>query len=117
VGRGIRHHAGIWLFGGDEVVNHHTTICVGTVSHLDPEILKVQPGADLYYVAGADVQEQIDSALLEDLHCYRTVVFVGGEAAKREAEAYGVVWIEDTPAVNEELLEFWRTTPAVCDSP
>ena len=98
-------------------MTHHTTICVGTVSHLDPEILKVQPGADLYNVVGSDVQEQIDMALLDHLHCWRTVVFVGGDEARREAQAYGVAWIEDTPAVHDELMEFWRTTSPVCDSP
>jgi hypothetical protein len=74
---------------------HHTTICIGTVSHLDPEILGAQPGVDLHHVAGADVQDQIDMALLDHLHCVRTIVFVGGDQAKREAQAYGVAWIED----------------------
>ena len=100
-----------------EIETHHTTICIGTVSHLDPAITKKQPGVDLFYVDGADVQEQIDSALLEHLHCQRTIVFVGGEQAKREAEAYGVRWIEDTPTVNEDLLRFWRDTVPEWDSP
>lgn len=100
-----------------EIDTHHTTICIGSVPTLDPEILKAQPGVDLYYAVGADVQEQIEVALLDHFHCKRTVVFVGGEVAKHEAWAYGVAWVEGTPAVNDELLKFWRITPPVCDSP
>jgi hypothetical protein len=62
------------------------------------------------------LQDQIDMVLL-DLHYQRTVVFVGGEQARREAEAYGVKWIEDTPAVNEALLQFWRDAVPELDSP
>ena len=100
-----------------EIEIHHTTICIGTVSYLAPDVVKTQPGVDLYRAAGADVQEQIDMALLDHLHCWRTVVFVGGDQARREAQAYGVAWIEDTPAVNRKLLEFWCNTPPGCDSP
>jgi len=100
-----------------EIETHHTTICIGTVAHLDPAITKQQPGVDLFQVEGADVQDQIDSALLEHLHCQRTIVFVGGERARREAEAYGVKWIEDTPAVNDALLKFWRDSVPELDSP
>jgi hypothetical protein len=63
------------------------------------------------------VQEQIDMALLEDLHCQRTIVFVGGEQARREAEAYGVKWIKNSPTVNEDLIRFWRTSEPKLDGP
>jgi hypothetical protein len=100
-----------------EIETHHTTICIGTVSYLEPNALREQPGVDLYYVSGADLQDQIDMALLDHLHCQRTIVFVGGEQARREAEAYGVHWIEDTPAVNDALLLFWRDAVPELDSP
>ena len=100
-----------------EIETHHTTICIGSVSNLDLVVLKAQPGVDLYHAAGADVQDQIDMALLDQLHCQRTVVFVGGEVAKREAKAYGVKWIEDTPAVNDALLQFWRDAVPGWDGP
>ena len=96
---------------------HHTTICIGLVSNLDLGMLKAQPGVDLYHVVGSDIQDQIDMVLLDHFHCERTVVLVGGEEARREARAYGVVWVEDSPTVNSELLEFWRITPPVCDYP
>ena len=88
-----------------------------TVSNLDLDRLKAEPGADLYFVSGADVEEQVDMALLDHFHCYRTVVFVGGEQARLEAQAYGVTWIEDTPAVNEALLQFWRNAVPGLDCP
>jgi len=96
---------------------HHTTVCIGTVSNLAREKLKAQPGVDLHRIDGHDIADQIDMALLDHLHCWRTVVFVGGDEARREAQAYGVAWIEDTPAVHDQLMEFWRTTSPVCDSP
>jgi hypothetical protein len=99
------------------VGTHHTTICIGTVSNLDPERLKAQPGIDFYFASGADVTEAIDLALLDHLHCQRTIVFVGGEQAECEARAYGVKWIEDTPAVNEALLRFWRNSVPELDCP
>lgn len=100
-----------------QIGTHHTTVCIGSVSNLDLERLKAQPGVDLYHVSGPDVPEAIDLALLDHLHCQRTIVFVGGEQAKLEAQAYGVQWIEDTPAVNDALLEFWRTSTPELDSP
>jgi hypothetical protein len=95
----------------------HTTIVVGKVAHLDPEKLKEQPGVDLYYVSGADVGEQIVMALLEDFHSIRTMVFVGGEQARREATEFQIAWIEDTPEINDALLKFWNETPPVWDCP
>jgi hypothetical protein len=101
-----------------EIETHHTTICIGTVSYLDPAISKQQPGVNLYRIDGGDVcQQQIDMALLDHLHCQRTIVFVGGDQARREAKAYGVRWIEDKPSVNEDLLRFWRETTPVLDFP
>ena len=63
-------------------MTRHTTICVGTVFHLDPEIVRMQPGVDLYHVDG-DAQDQIDTVLLDHLHCWRTIVFVSAEGAMR----------------------------------
>jgi hypothetical protein len=100
-----------------QIVVHHTTICVGAVSNLDPDRLLAQPGVDLHYISGPDGPEAIDLALLDHLHCRRTVVFVGGEEASLEARSYGVKWIEDTPVVNEALLEFWRTATPELDAP
>ena len=106
-----------WGCKGMKIETHHTTICIGAVLHLDPAITKQQPGVDLFQVDGADVTEAIDRALLEHLHCQRTIVFVGGEQAKREAQAYGVSWIGDTPAVNEDLLRFWWNAVPEVDCP
>ncbi len=100
-----------------QIETHHTTICIGNVPHLDPDLLKQHPGVDLYFVSGPEMREPIDLALLDHLHCRRTIVFVGGEPARREARAYGVKWIEDNPAVNEALLEFWRNAVPEVDSP
>ena len=100
-----------------EIETHHTLICIGIVANLDTALVKQQPGVDLYQVSGTDLGNQIDMALLDQLHCQRTVVFVGGEVAKREAKAYGVKWIEDTPAVNDALLQFWRDAVPELDSP
>ena len=100
-----------------EIETHHTLICIGTVANLDTALVKQQPGVDLYQVSGNDLQDQIDMALLDHLHCQRTIVFVGGEQAKCEALAYGVKWIEDTPAANDALIQFWRDAVPELDSP
>ena len=100
-----------------EIETHHTLICIGTVVNLNTALVKQQPGVDLYQVSGNDLQDQIDMALLDHLHCQRTIVFVGGEQAKCEALAYGVKWIEDTPAANDALLQFWRDAVPEVDSP
>lgn len=95
----------------------HIVIVIGPVTHLDLGRIKEQPGLALYRVDGADLPNQIDMALLDNLHCWSTTVFVGGELAKREAAAYHTAWIEDTPSVNDDLFGFWRATAPVPDGP
>jgi hypothetical protein len=107
----------LWGYKNMQIGTRHTTVCIGAGSNLDLERLKAEPSLELYYVSGPDVREPIDLALLDHLHCQRAIVFVGGEQAKLEAQAYGVQWIEDTPAVNDALLEFWRTATPELDSP
>ena len=60
----------------------HITICIGPVFHLD----------------------------LDHMHCPCTIVFVGGDEAKREAAAYHVKHIEDNIAANDALMTFWLDT-------
>jgi hypothetical protein len=92
--------------------NHacHILICIGPVSNLDLDRLTKQPRLAFYRVAGADLRLQIDMALLDHMHCPCTIVFVGGDEAKREAAAYHVKHIEDTAAVNDALITFWLDT-------
>jgi hypothetical protein len=70
--------------------------------------LKAHPGVELYLVDCPNIEDQIDTALLNDLHCPVKLAFVGGELAKRLAKAYSGTWIEDTPSVNDDLLAFWE---------
>jgi hypothetical protein len=88
----------------------HITICIGPVFHLDLDRIKNQPGLSYYRVAGADLRLQIDMALLDHMHCPCTIVFVGGDEAKREAAAYHVKHIEDNIAANDALMTFWLDT-------
>ena len=88
----------------------HILIAIGPVSNLDLDRLMKQPRLALYRVAGADLRLQIDMALLDHMHCPCTIVFVGGDEAKREAAAYHVKHIEDTAAVNDALITFWLDT-------
>jgi len=83
---------------------------VGPVSNLDLDRLTKQPGLAFYRVDGPDLPLQIDLALLDHMHCPCTIVFVGGGEARREAEAYHVKWVEDTPSVNDALAMFWWQT-------
>jgi hypothetical protein len=96
---------------------YHIVVVIGPVSHLDLDRFKDQPGLAYYRVAGADLPLQIDIALLANLHCYSTILFVGGEEARREAEAYHVAWIADSPSVNDDLFEFWQNTTPGPDCP
>lgn len=83
-------------------------IAIGPVCHLDLDRPKNQPGLAFYAVAVADLAERIDLILLDHMHCRCTIAFVGGEEARREAQAYHVAWIEDSPSVNDALIIFWR---------
>jgi hypothetical protein len=96
----------------------HILIAIGPVSHhLDLDRIKNKPGLAYYRVEGADLPLQIDMALLDHMHCPCTIVFVGGDEARREAEAYHLAWIADTPLVNDDLFEFWRETTSGPDCP
>lgn len=63
-----------------------------------------RPGVEVYHVASED---DIDMALLNDLHSPLKLAFVGGDLAKLLSEAYGDIWIADSPTVEEDLLRFW----------
>jgi hypothetical protein len=84
--------------------------------HLDSEKLKNRPGAEIYCVKPASLNSynEIDMALLNDLHCPVRLVFVGGELAKEAAEKYWSTWIPNTPTATEDVLSFWD---APCDAP
>ena len=77
-------------------------------SSLISEKLKAHPGVELCLIDGPNIEDQIDMALLNDLHCPVKLAFVGGELAKRLATAYSGTWIEDTSSVNDDLLAFWE---------
>ena len=101
-----------------EITVIHILIAIGPVSHLDLDrLMRDQLGLAYYRVDGADLPLQIDLVLLDHMHCPCTIVFVGGDEARREAAAYHVHWIEDTPSVNDDLFEFWRNTAPVPDCP
>ena len=95
----------------------HILISIGPVSHLDLDRIKDQPGLAYYRVAGADLPLQIDMALLDHMHCPCTIVFVGGDEARREADDYRVTWIEDMPSAADALINFWRQTVPEAGSP
>jgi hypothetical protein len=46
-------------------------------------------------------------AFLNDFVSPLKLAFVGGDAAKRYADRYCGTWMNDTPTVAGELLEFW----------
>jgi hypothetical protein len=98
---------------------YHIVVCIGPVSHLDPVRLSEQPGLAVYRVRedATDLAQEIDMALLDHLHCWSTTVFVGGELARREAASYHITCLSDSPSVNSDLMEFWRTTAPVPDCP
>jgi hypothetical protein len=98
---------------------YHIVVCIGPTAHVDLDRLQAQPGLAFYQVQedAADLALEIDMARLDHFHCWSTTVFVGGELARREAAAYGVAWIPDSPTVNDDLFEFWRTATPVPDCP
>jgi len=61
-------------------------------------------GVEVYSVS---TEDEIEMALLNDLHSPCKLVFIGGERAKRFAEQYGATCIESTPTLEENLLRFW----------
>jgi hypothetical protein len=98
---------------------YHIVVCIGPAVYVDADRLMARPGLAFYRVRedAADLAQEIDLALLDHLHCWRTTVFIGGEMARREAAAYGTAWIEDSPTLNEDLFEFWRNATPVPDHP
>lgn len=98
---------------------YHIVVVIGPVKHLDLERIRRQPGLALYCVDGntADLAHEIDMALLDHFHCWSTVVFIGGDLARQEAASYHITWLADSPSVNGDLMEFWRTTAPVPDYP
>jgi len=84
--------------------------------YLDLDRLNHHHGAEIYCVkpASLDRYNEIDMALLNDLHCPVKVVFVGGDLAEAAAEKYWATWIPNTPTATEDVLRFWD---APCDDP
>jgi hypothetical protein len=62
-------------------------------------------GAEVYRFSGADSTEQIDMALLNDLHTPMELAFVGGADAKRCAALYRGEWF----ASCSDLERAWAT--------
>ena len=98
---------------------YHIVVCIGPAVYVDLDRLMAQSGLAFYRVRqdAADLAREIDLALLDHFHCWSTTVFVGEKLARREVAAYGVAWIPDSPTVNDDLFEFWRTATPVPDCP
>jgi hypothetical protein len=83
-------------------------------SNVEPEQLAHYPRVELYCIDdGPDVANQVEMALLNDLVSEIKAAYVGGPVAKLLAEGYRGMWIQDTPAVNQDLLQFWGFTMPV----
>jgi len=85
----------------------YIAIYVGSATPIQ-ESVKDYPGVELYFTDGADVEHQIDLALLNNLHCPVKLAFVGGNQAEHFANLYHGTWIRETPTVEEELIRFWE---------
>jgi hypothetical protein len=106
----------------EQIEIRHVVICID--NQHDPDVAKLKAThswVDVYHVATHNTEDQmceeIDMALLDGLHCYSKLAFVGGDIAKDLAGSYQIAWIQDTPDVDEELLRYWRSIEAVADSP
>lgn len=86
------------------MTTRYIAIIVETATSIDLERLHGYPGVEVYEVT---TEDEIDMALLNDLHCPVNLVFVGGGKAKRFADLYGGIWISDTPSVNDDLIRVW----------
>jgi hypothetical protein len=64
--------------------------------------LTALPGVEVYHVANED---EIDMALLNDLHSPCKLAFVGGNLAEHFARLYHGTWI----ALEADLLRFWES--------
>jgi hypothetical protein len=106
----------------DQIEIRHVVICLD--NQYDPDVAKLKehhPRVDVYHVAtnrtDDQVCEEIDMALLDGLHCFSKLAFVGGDIAQILAGGYQIAWIKDTPGIDEELLRFWGSIEPVADSP
>lgn len=87
-------------------IRHIAIILEGT--HVQRDRLQRYAGVELYDIHRPDIEDQIDLALLNDLHSPVKLAFVGGVVAKNMASLYGATWIADGPTVNDDLLRFWQ---------
>jgi hypothetical protein len=106
----------------DQIEIRHVVICLD--NQYAPDVAKLKKHhswVDVYQVNTHNTEEQIveeiDMALLDGLHCFSKLAFVGGDIAKDLAGSYQIAWIRDTPDVDEELLRFWRSIDPVVDGP
>lgn len=60
------------------------------------------------HTTAAQIEDEIDMALLNDLICPVRLAFVGEDLAKDFAKRYYGTWIADSPNAEEELLKFWE---------
>ena len=94
----------------------YIAICLDQDCGLDIARLKSHPGSEVYFVdpSSADLYEQIDMAILGDLHRPVKLAFIGGHLARTIADVYWSLSVEDTPAATENVLTFWD---APCNDP
>ena len=80
-------------------------------SNVEAAQLAHYPRVELYCIDDRpNVEYQVEMALLNDLVSEIKAAYVGGAVAKILADGYMGTWIQDTPAVNQDLLQFWGFT-------
>jgi len=94
--------------GASKVTIRYIALYFGSVDRPALEKLKDRPGIEIYRVDGPDLENEIEMALLNDLHCPVKLAFLGGDVAKSMANLYGGTWIADGQKVNDDLLRFWQ---------
>ena len=94
----------------------YVAICLDQHCLLDIDRLKAHLDGEVYFVdpSSADLYEEIDMAILGDLHRPVKIAFIGGDVAKDVADTYWSLWIEDSETVTDDVMAFWD---ARCDDP
>lgn len=83
------------------MITRLVAICLD--DRIDEKLFDGVPDVEFHHVA-ADDDDSIDVAILNDLHCPLKLAFVGDQAAKQLATAYGAISVDNA----DDLRRFWE---------
>jgi len=85
----------------------------GPVDRPDLERLKDRLDVEVYRIDGADLEHEIEMALLNNLITPLKLSYVGGDEAEKFDGEYSGVWMPDRPTLETDLIRLWGLLPSL----